>query len=315
MRDEKEKLEIAVHQYQVAKKDNNIDAINDAYLSVLSYYDPEKHKEKWFSKYGKVFDYDRDDFDSVYYECFLKAISSFKTRSILEAEGKSLQGKGDLNNLFIRILSNEFLTIIKKRSAAMRNPDEICPICNKMVAPLSAHLLKHHQDFTWQAVMANGHDESSFEKGCPICPKHLHNRPCKSTSPEVICKHISSAHASIVFEHFETIYPNFDLSNRHTVSFSEIATEDTENIQIEDVCPSIYQDHHKPQEFFENEVMDKFFASDFSETEMKIVNYILSDNVKQLTPEALNLTQEDFELARHRLQEILIDVGATAAAP
>jgi hypothetical protein len=168
----------------------------DDYELLCCLYDPEKYMQQWRRKYGHLYD-TREDFDGEFWLCFVLALKEFD-----RSRGASL------NNLFYTMLNSHFVNQIKVRQTQRRSSKEICPICEKSVAPLGKHILSKHLELIDSMLAKMGHDINRLEE-CPLCPQYARARLGEVT-PELLRKHIAAKHSSKIFDRLRVEFPDVD---------------------------------------------------------------------------------------------------------
>lgn len=169
----------------------------DDYEILCCLYNPEKYMQQWRRKYGHLYD-TREDFDGEFWMCFVLALSEFNRN-----RGSSL------NNLFYTILNSHFVNQIKTRQTQRRSSQEMCPICEKRVAPLGKHILAKHQELIDSLLKKMGHDINLL-KECPLCPQYAKSRLGDEVTSNILRKHIAAKHASKIFDRLRLEYPDVD---------------------------------------------------------------------------------------------------------
>jgi len=184
------------------------------FQSIEREYKLQQRIKTWADSYLQFFD-SYEDFYVVCRTVFYKAICKWKpTEARLEEKKRKyrngeiakeevkIYGNGEVNTYFAYCLGNRLINYYKKTLAQSRNPNTICPICNKKVSPLKQHLKEDHEEFfkkMWKKY--KNLDFDKFEN-CPVCGYVTNN----------LFKHIGSRHPEVLYELFYFEYPNYYIS-------------------------------------------------------------------------------------------------------
>ncbi len=307
--------------YQNSRKRNDDIESEAFYEEIIFHYDPLDYYNVWWKKYAWLYNFDQDVFKSDYLFCFIKSINCFKTKENLKSGGVEIKGQGTLNNYFYKTLQQHYSNEIKHQNAAKRNPTQICPICSKKTSPLSSHiLLDHVEQLTDKKLYELGITTSSFDEGCPLCPKHLPRKRCKingldeQKKKNKIYEHIANFHSSLVLEQFKEDYPNYFISNDHTKCVSEYQKDQSEEYinLTEDYTQN--DGEISAINFHNSEAFNYFIDIEMSEDERQIVEYILSSDVKtvangKLTNTKVGLPKKRFIAAMKNIKDRMSCVG------
>ena len=175
-------IDLAIQTYQKNKNSNNFDVIAEL-------YEPLQHMNYWRKKYGHLFD--QEEFYSEYMLCFLKACEGYK---------KKTNNKNQIfNSYFFSVLNNHFINEMIRKSCGKRNISVTCPLCDEQVAPLNIHILKEHDDLIEELLV-----EYKSKSKCPFCSEKL--------TGNKLVKHITSKHSSMVFEYFQSKFPDYSMA-------------------------------------------------------------------------------------------------------
>jgi len=272
-----ESLEASILKYQKGLLTNNKHYIERCYREVCKLYPPYLHMQEWWSQYHYLYD-SQEDFASDYIKIFCNVLSNWKPRSTRKKSRYG--GSGEFKNYFIGALQHNYINLVKADNAGKRNPSQKCPICEKWATPLSTHLLNHHTDILWTHLDKIGYKLDELER-CPFCKSHKMPRSyeCDETCEikkdggceicivnkrtAIIKKHILSKHSSMLFQKFNTLYPNYQ-----TVSPRALSVYMSEEDDKEDIC---YYDSLKD----ENKINNLMNLS-LDEVENKIISTILN---------------------------------------
>lgn len=218
-------IEDAILHYQETLKTGSQRESDAAYDQACRLYPPLNFIHVWHKKYSHLYD-SKEDFVQEYLFKFCKVLQCWKPRHL---RGESRYGgKGTFANYFWGALDKMYSNQIKAQAAAKRCMGIRCPICDLWCNPLSTHILTGHPELLFDQVADLGIDLNG-RKECPLCKSHHPRRlaTCPHTAPasrgcaaapacdsclaaddlEVLKKHFTDKHSSLLFERFRNLYP------------------------------------------------------------------------------------------------------------
>ena len=197
-------IDTAVEMFQETRSQDDFDIIIDV-------YNPRQYQKAWFDTYGFLFDYSWEDFDQEYMECFFSSCVKYKPKL-----GRKL------NSYFYGTLKYAMINILKGKAAQFRNLKVRCPLCEKLVVPLSTHLLRKHPELADELYEMIDKDMSET-KGCPFCPTSYKKMTFKNDDERRF--HTMSKHSSLIFDMFNKKYPGHNTNlNDPAPSFGSFST-------------------------------------------------------------------------------------------
>jgi hypothetical protein len=210
-----ESAEDAILRYQYAIKEHDDLLAEKCYNEILKHYNPFDYRNVWWRKYGWLYNFDEEEFDTDYKIKFIQCICKFSPKN----------NKQNINNYFFKACENMYGTIINRRNTNKRNIKQKCPICLKYAQNISSHIKDNHYELAWDNVLSIGMSEKNFKDGCPFCPNYLPIKKIQSENIDEIKKHLSKFHPGMIFEKFKELFPNFYIGNDHLSLFSELDSD------------------------------------------------------------------------------------------
>ena len=246
--------EEAIEKYQEAKNSNNFSEAEIWYEEILTHYNPINYRNVWWRKYGWLYNFETNDFNSDYIIKFIDCLNKFKSKD-------SKGNYRNINNYFFSAIKNMYSAMIYNINKSDNNPKIRCPACGKIIKNAYLHIKEEHNDILWEKITELGISEQSFEKGCPICPHYLPRKQCKTTDKNKILDHVLKIHSSLLFEKFKELYPGNYLECKDIINISDLT--------------SLSEDEQDFLEFIEN----KNEISDMSKS-VSVENFISSDKTE-----------------------------------
>jgi len=286
---DQEHLEDLIIKYQSAE---NYRERNIIYKKICDIYSPKDYIYTWYNKYAYLYN-NKDEFISDYYYIFCKSLEGWKPRT--KRSTSVHNGKGEFKNYFWSALKNNYINLIKAKTAGKRNIASKCPICDIWVQTLSTHIIKAHEYLLWEQVKLYVSSLDNMTK-CPLCDSL--KIPTKSKSPEeinlIIKKHIRSEHIYLIFERFHDLYPDANTINDNVIvdSCTEQRVDDTGDCDI----------RYTP--------LDILLSCNLSDIQKKIIYNILNYDTDIFYDEILyNCSKEEFDQELENLQQTMIICG------
>lgn len=311
-----ENIENAILKYQNSLLTNNKDLIEKCYREICKLYPPLLHSQEWWLQYNYLFD-SKEDFEADYIRVFCNVLSKWKPKS--KRKQSRYNGTGEFKNYFIGALQHNYINFVKRDSAAKRNINQKCPICNQWVNPLSSHLLKVHKELMWEQMEEQGHVLCELEK-CPLCKTHKMPRSysclencdlkveggcekcIKNQKLDLLKSHLISKHSTLLFQRFNKLYPN-----NPTVSPRSLSVYLSDENDSEDNC---YYDQ------LENvKTLGDLYNIDITDLEIKIIEKVLKTPIKndhisvEYDAKSYKCSQDEFNKALNSLRNKMSIVG------
>jgi hypothetical protein len=194
-------IETAVEMFQETRSEEDFQIVVDLYEPLS-----KRRTSMWRSRYGHLCDSEAD-FRAEFMEAFTRACLNFKSGDKRRAEGKIVRGDGSLNTLAWSVISLTFRNKISFLTRQFRNPEVRCPICEKMISPLSKHLLDVHCGDLMEQSTTEMLEKGDGKLRCPWCPRHTKENLRWFDEPSLFYRHVVAKHSSTLFTRFNDLYP------------------------------------------------------------------------------------------------------------